>query len=169
MTTTAQAIFCCSSATPLACNSTSRLHNDPNREVHDAILYSFLAFAVRRQRSATLMALVLSHVPEDPESPRSEPALPCRPSRPEPVLTPEALKNNPLTTETPYVIHLTSRHDFGPVYSHRYFICPQSLQHDWIEISLEQWFAAYEQTPKPYPRIFPSSFRSHLVHFLALM
>ncbi|KAF8852635.1 hypothetical protein BDZ45DRAFT_100211 [Acephala macrosclerotiorum] len=61
-----------------------------------------------------------------------------------PVLTYEALKNNPLSPQTPYVIHLTSRHDFGPVYSHRYFVCPDDLSKDWAEVSLVQWFAQGE-------------------------
>lgn len=61
-----------------------------------------------------------------------------------PVLTYEALKNNPLSPQTPYVIHLTSRHDFGPVYSHRYFVCPDDLSKDWTEVSLVQWFAQGE-------------------------
>jgi hypothetical protein len=64
---------------------------------------------------------------------------------PAPILTPEALRDNPITPNTPYIIHLTSRHDFGPVFSHRYFVCPSNLQHDWIEASLEQWFAAGAQ------------------------
>lgn len=63
---------------------------------------------------------------------------------PAPVFTYEALKNNPLGPKIPYVIHLTSRHDFGPVYSHRYFVCPDDLSHDWIEVSLVQWFAQGE-------------------------
>jgi hypothetical protein len=61
-----------------------------------------------------------------------------------PPFTLEALANNPLTPETPYCIHLVARHDFGPVYSHRYFACPANLEHDWVEISLVQWFAEGE-------------------------
>lgn len=59
-----------------------------------------------------------------------------------PPFTLEALKDNPLTQSTvPYCIHLTARHDYGPVYSHRYFACPENLEHDWNEVSLVQWFA----------------------------
>jgi hypothetical protein len=57
------------------------------------------------------------------------------------MLTPEALKNNPITPDTPYIIHLTIRHDFGPIISHRYFVCPSDLEHDWAEATLPQWFA----------------------------
>jgi hypothetical protein len=53
-----------------------------------------------------------------------------------PAFEPQSLKNNPLTSDTPYVMHLTSRHDFGPVYSHRYFVCPEDLEEDWIELTL---------------------------------
>jgi hypothetical protein len=63
---------------------------------------------------------------------------------PTPVLSPEALRNNPITSNTPYIMHLTARHDFGPVISHQYFVCPSNLQHDWVEVSLEQWFAEGE-------------------------
>jgi hypothetical protein len=142
-----EAIFCCGSATPIASTNAFKLHNDPNREVHDAIFYSFLAFAVRKQKAATLMALIMSHIPAETETPTTGYAVPCLPAplvQPPILFTAEALKNNPLTAETPYVIHLTSRHDFGPVYSHRYFVCPANLQEDWIEISLVQWFAAGE-------------------------
>jgi hypothetical protein len=54
------------------------------------------------------------------------------------------LINNPLTSTTEYVMHLTSREDYGPVYSHRYFICPRNLADDWIELTLLQWFARGE-------------------------
>lgn len=61
-----------------------------------------------------------------------------------PPFTIESLKNNPLTSEAPYAVHLTSRHDFGPVYSHQYFACPEKLEDDWKKISLNQWFAEGE-------------------------
>lgn len=66
------------------------------------------------------------------------------PVMPSPVFNAEELSNNPLTEQTPYVIHLTSRLDYGPVYSHRYFVCPTSLQDDWVEISQLQWWAKGE-------------------------
>jgi hypothetical protein len=106
-------IFCCSSATPIALTNTYKLHNDPNREIHDAIFRSFLAFAVRKQRSATLLALIMSHIHEEPAMASPINTLPAaQRATPAPVLTTEALQNNPLTSQTPYVIHLTSRHDF---------------------------------------------------------
>jgi hypothetical protein len=138
-----QPIFCCPLAVPVKPSNSNKLHNNPNREIHDAIFRSFLTFAVRRQRSTALMALLLGMdpgaaiIPSPPATP-----LPPKPVVPAPVITPEELKDNPLKPQTPYVIHLTSRHDFGLVYSHRYFVCPSSLQEDWIEITLEQWFSA---------------------------
>jgi hypothetical protein len=164
-----QQIFCCKAAGPVAASNNTKLHNDPNRELHEAIFRSFLAFAVRRQdlaafleeemkkaeqrrqESARLLALI-SGISE-PDGVLSIPppptiALPPAPSTqqvaPAPIFTLEALKNNPITPQTPYIIHLTSRVNFGPVYSHRYFACPWNLQHDWIEVSLIHWFAAGE-------------------------
>ena len=64
---------------------------------------------------------------------------------PAPLLTVESLMNNPIAPDAPYIMHLTSRHDFGPVFSHRYFICPPELQHDWIEVSLIHWFVVSER------------------------
>jgi hypothetical protein len=66
------------------------------------------------------------------------------PTMPHPLFPTDELLYNPLTPETQYVVHLTSRHDFGPVYSHRYFACPADLNDDWVEISLLQWFAQGE-------------------------
>jgi hypothetical protein len=138
-------IFCCASAVPVNTSNTSKLYNDPNREIHNAIYQSFLAFADRRERAVALMALIRGDESE-PEKvlPLKKMAVP-QALMPLPVLTVEALRHNPITPNTPYVIHLTSRHDYGPVYSHRYFVCPPNLQQDWIEVSLEQWFAVGEQ------------------------
>jgi len=161
-------IFCCRDAAPVNHSNNTKLHNDPNRELHESIFRSFLAFAVRRQdladffeeerknadqrrqESARLLALISgvamldeeSSIPPPPGTP--PPLPPPLQAIPAPVLTAEALKNNPLAPQTPYVIHLTSRVNFGPVYSHRYFACPWDLQHDWTEVSLVQWFAAGE-------------------------
>ncbi|KAI9649337.1 hypothetical protein NHQ30_001909 [Ciborinia camelliae] len=68
----------------------------------------------------------------------SEPFIPQR------VLSPSNLVNNPLITSPPpsYVIHITSRQDYGKTESHRYFVCPTDLTSDWPEVSLLQWFAA---------------------------
>ncbi|PVH89587.1 hypothetical protein DL98DRAFT_1237 [Cadophora sp. DSE1049] len=133
-------IFCCGSAVPVHDSSHMKLHNDPNRDLHEAIFQSFLAFAVRRQHSADLLSLIMGFEPESsPSTPGSIPQ-----PQPAPVFSLEALQNNPLTLTTPYVIHVTSRHDFGPVYSHRYFVCPPDLDQDWVEISLIQWFARGE-------------------------
>src|ERR1700730_9340668 len=41
-------IFCCNAASPVNASNT-KLHHDPNRELHEVIFRSFLAFAVRRQ------------------------------------------------------------------------------------------------------------------------
>ncbi|KAG9236595.1 hypothetical protein BJ875DRAFT_456091 [Amylocarpus encephaloides] len=139
-------VFCCSSAVPVHTSQDNRLHNDPNRVIHDGIFRSFLLFAARRQRQSDLISRMLGIDPDR----KKIPVVLCTSSIPEPwvprpVLTLEALANNPCTPQTPYVIHLTCRHDFGPVYSHRYFACPNNLQDDWVEISLVQWFA--EGTP----------------------
>jgi hypothetical protein len=127
-------IFCCSAAVPVKTSVDNKPHNDPNRELHDAIFRSFLDFAIRRQRAGDLLKLI---------TPGQEKDSPSAPPTPMviPPFTPEALKDNPLTPSTPYCIHVTSRHDFGPVYSHRYFACPEKLEDDWKEISLVQWFA----------------------------
>jgi len=63
------------------------------------------------------------------------------PTMPHPNYPTNELLYNPLTETTEYIMHLTSRHDYGPVYSHRYFICPLNLEDDWIELTLLQWFA----------------------------
>jgi hypothetical protein len=159
-------IFCCKAAGPVGVSPTTKLHNDPNRELHEAIFRSFLAFAVRRQdladfmeeeakqrrqETARLLALISgiadphgeSSIPPSPATLLSPPP-PTQQAAPAPIFTAEALKNNPLTPQTPYVIHLTSRVNFGPVLSHRYFACPWDLQHDWIDMSKVHWFAAGE-------------------------
>ena len=164
MTSFHQRIFCCKAAGPVPVASNIKLHNDPNRELHEAIFRSFLAFAVRRQdladfveeeakqrerESTRLLALIggfinpEGEVPPPPATPLPPPPRFLQPAS-TPVFTLEALKNNPLTPQVPYVMHLTSRVNFGPVYSHRYFACPWDLQHDWIEMSLIHWFAAGE-------------------------
>jgi hypothetical protein len=138
-------IFCCGAPVPVSTSNSNKPHNDPNRELHHALYRSFLAFAERRQRAAALRALILG-VDTEPTLPPPTNTLPTSQQQiPTPVLTREALENNPITPKTLYVIHLTARQDFGPVLSHRYFVCPLNLQHDWIEASLEQWFATGEQ------------------------
>ncbi|KAF4633113.1 hypothetical protein G7Y89_g5004 [Cudoniella acicularis] len=145
LNTSTDSIFCCSSAVPVRTSQDNKLHNDPNRELHDAIFRSFLAFAIQKQRTADLLALILGDYHQETNVPPPSISTPAPQSdTPVPVLTLEALRNNPLTPQTPYVIHLTSRHDFGPVYSHRYFACPLNLQNDWVEITHVQWFAQGE-------------------------
>lgn len=122
----------------------NRPHKDQHRGCHDALCRSFLAFAERRGRASALMKLIrradtgskIAPLPNTPASTELE--------APSPVLTTEALRNNPITTDTRYVMHLTTRHDFGPVISHRYFACPPSLEQDWVEVNLAQWFAKGE-------------------------
>jgi hypothetical protein len=164
-----QQIFCCKAAGPVDVSTNTKLHNDANRELHEAIFRSFLAFAVRqqdladfldgetkktekrKQESAFLLALISGITdPDGGISIRSPPAVPTLPPPPTqqiipaPIFTVETLKDNPITPQTPYVIHVTSRVNFGPVYSHRYFACPWDLQYDWNELSLLHWFAAGE-------------------------
>ncbi|KUJ22019.1 uncharacterized protein LY89DRAFT_681357 [Mollisia scopiformis] len=183
MSAVATPIFCCGAASPVVTASSRKLHYDPNRELHETIFRSFIAFAIRqhqeadRQEKASIQAqellqLLMSALNPDsrlstPQSFDSTPVsrspvsgamfAPTPPFQqsglvsalattqqqapPAPVLTEEALKDNPLASNPPYAIHLTSRHDFGPVYSHRYFVCPDDLSHDWVEASQAQWFA----------------------------
>ncbi|TVY17195.1 hypothetical protein LARI1_G006402 [Lachnellula arida] len=135
-------IFCCTAAVPVKTSIDNKPHHDPNRELHDAIFRSFLDFAIRRQRAGDLLELLARGA----GAAYQKTTLPTAPPTPMsiPPFTLEALKDNPLTPQTPYCIHLTSRHDFGPVYSHRYFACPERLEDDWREISLVQWFAEGE-------------------------
>lgn len=159
MASFSQRIFCCKAAGPVPIVGNVKLHNDPNREIHEAIFRSFIAFAVRRQEladfaeeaakqrkqeSARLLALISGIANLDSEIPPPPPAPRILQSTPAPIFTFEALKNNLLTPQVPYVIHLTSRVNFGRVYSHRYFACPWDLQHDWVEVSLIHWFAEGE-------------------------
>ncbi|KAH8667996.1 hypothetical protein BGZ60DRAFT_431292 [Tricladium varicosporioides] len=137
-------VFCCPSAIPIRTSRDTKPYHDPNRELHDTIFGSFLTYAIKKQRAADLLALILRIEPELNVPPPSTASLSSPPRTTAPILTAEALANNPLTPHTPYVIHLTSRRDYGPVYSHRYFACPLSLKGDWIEISHVQWFAEGE-------------------------
>ena len=144
---TPESIFCCASAMPVQTYA-SKPYNDPNEGIHDAIFQSFLAFAYRRareEREASLMALINGNQLSTGCTPPTKKMPVVQALIPQPVLTIETLKNNLITTATPYVIHLVSRHDYGPVCSHRYFVCPPDLRHDWTEASLEQWFAVGEQ------------------------
>ncbi|TVY37044.1 hypothetical protein LOCC1_G008185 [Lachnellula occidentalis] len=131
-------IFCCTAAVPVRTSIDNKQHHDQNREVHDAIFRSFLDFAIRRQRAGDLLKIIADGAGTcDKTTSQTTPPPPmCIPP-----FTLEALKDNPLTSPTLYCIHLTSRRDFGPVYSHRYFACPEKLEDDWREISLVQWFA----------------------------
>ncbi|TVY93602.1 hypothetical protein LAWI1_G002940 [Lachnellula willkommii] len=130
-------IFCCTAAVPVKTSIDNKPHHDPNRELHDAIFRSFLDFAIRRQRAGDILELLARGAGAAYQKATLSTAPPIPMSIPP--FTLEALKDNPLTPQTPYCIHLTSRHDFGPVYSHRYFACPERLEDDWREISLVQW------------------------------
>ncbi|RDL39452.1 uncharacterized protein BP5553_03792 [Venustampulla echinocandica] len=135
-------IFCCQSTAPFYPPELPKPFNDPNRPVHDAIYRSFISFATRVHQSMELLNLLNDEAPESsPKLPSTITVPPPQPATPAPVLTPDALRNSPLTPRTPYAMHLASRYDYGPAYSHRYFACPLNLQDDWVEISLEQWFA----------------------------
>jgi len=133
-------IFCCEAA---ACSYTgnNKPHQDPYRERHYALYQSFIAFAQRRHRGWSLLKLIQgANIRTTALSPPNA-APSSQLNLPQAMLTPEALKNNPITLDTPYIIHLTTRHDFGPAISHRYFVCPSDLEHDWAEATLPQWFA----------------------------
>jgi len=43
--------------------------------------------------------------------------------------------------DSPYIIHLQARVNFGPVVAHRYFLCPLDLRGDWAEVSQVHFFA----------------------------
>lgn len=136
-----QTIFCCEHA---QARNENKPYKDPYREHHGDLYRSFIAFSERRQRAWALMRLIRENDSRPmallSQAPSSSPASP-----PRPVLTREALGNNPITLVTPYIIHLTTRHDFGPVISHRYFACPANLEQDWKEATLVHWFASGEQ------------------------
>jgi hypothetical protein len=141
-------VFCCDSAVPVRIGAPEKLHKDPNRELHQAIFQSFVTFAVRRQSKADIEAQNRAMVQKKLKT-KSKKAIKSSSSRAVPLYKPRVeaplynaneLRNNPLTAQTAYVIHLTSRYDFGPVYSHRYFICPTDLRDDWTEVTHTQWF-----------------------------
>ena len=137
-------IFCCANAAQVNVLNSMKLHYDPNRAIHGAIFESFIRFASRRQIAATPLSLVRCVESGGSSSSAWSPSkinYIFQQATP-PVLTSEDLQNNPITSNTPYTIHLTTRLDFGPVLSHRYFVCPSSLHLDWIEVTLGQWFAA---------------------------
>ena len=139
---TSKRILCCNAAGATDISKNSKPYNNPDREVHQAILLSFLNFASRQQLAADEEEKRLA---DDPVAQlRRLLHAACNPEPSSPLFTLEALQNNPLTPQTSYAIHLTSRLDFGPVYSHRYFICPQNLEHDWVEMTLVHWFAEGE-------------------------
>lgn len=131
-------IFCCEKA---HVRKENKPYKDTYTECHIALFQSFLAFAERRQRARSLINLIRGADSKGPAPLLSNASLSSPPRAPQPVLTPEALENNPITPDTPYIIHLSTRHDFGPVVSHRYFVCPSNLEHDWREATLVQWFA----------------------------
>ncbi|KAL2075533.1 hypothetical protein VTL71DRAFT_476 [Oculimacula yallundae] len=139
-------IFCCGQALPVHDCFHTKLHNDPNRDLHEAIFHSFIAFAIRRQ-TATDFLEILGLKPKS--------STPCTPGfdyvpqlQAVPEYTAEAAaeaqRTSPLTPYTPYVIHVTSRQNYGYYYSHRYYVCPPDLEQDWVEMSLLQWFVRGE-------------------------
>ena len=140
---TPQPIFCCGLNAPIDTANSNKLHNNPNRDIHDAIYASFLAFTARTERTVALMALITGEGRD--AFPKPDPSSSSNSSSPQqvPLATPEAFANNPITKDTPYMMHLTSRYDFGPVFSHRYFMCPPNLGMDWTEVSLIHWYVCY--------------------------
>lgn len=131
-------IFCCERA---AIRNEVHPYKDPYKERHGELCRSFLAFSQRRQRAWALVSLIHGADSRPLLQPLSNSR--CEPSRPPHVVfTPEAANNNPITLKTAYVVHLITRYDFGPVISHRYFACPENLEHDWKEASLVQWFSS---------------------------
>jgi hypothetical protein len=137
----AEPVFCCGSAAPVHTSQNNKLYHNLDRNLHDDIFRSFLDFALRRQDKFEFdsTALKLEPKPNIPIPPTRAPF--PEPWVPGPILTPEALANNPITPDTLYCIHVTSRHDFGQVYSHRYYAMPKSLKDDWVEINKIHWFA----------------------------
>jgi hypothetical protein len=136
-----QPIFCCEHA---VIRKENKPYKDPYRNCHNALYRSFLAFAERKRRARSLVRLIRQVDSRSPTFPPPYYPPSSSPAVSYPVLTPEALENNPITPDTPYAIHLITRYDFGRVISHRYFICPANLEHDWREATLIQWFASGE-------------------------
>lgn len=126
------AIFCCGEATAIDTSNSSKPHQDPYRTVHDNLYKSFIEFAYQRQLEAALMELINKN-PEEEENPLED-DIEVQAFSPALVCTPEDLKDNPLTRDTEYAFHLTTRKDFGLVESHRYFVRPEGQQHPWEEV-----------------------------------
>lgn len=166
MSSKALPAFCCDAAVPVFPDEETKLHRDENRSLHERILTSFINFAVETQLEAdkkkailaSLTGLIDEIAPADLNKTVANSAsdVPAQmfafEGQPGFVLSDGASvlehpdlgvdnPNNPLSDHVRYVIHLTSRHDFGPVYSHRYFVCPADLHDNWVEITLLQWFA----------------------------
>jgi hypothetical protein len=141
-------IFCCDFAVPTFVNSPTKLHKDPNRKLHECIFQSFVRYAVKKQQEADMLALLrevssgtVSESPTQATQKEDVGVLAAHQGQESPVFKYEELISNPLTDDTEYCIHLVSRHDFGLVFSHRYFICPKDLNKDWVEVTLTQWWA----------------------------
>lgn len=142
-------IFCCGAAVPVYTPENNKPFNDQNRELHRQLLESFLDFANRRRHALdahrvtetaeeTVKRIITSLMAAEPEEPYKQVV---------PNFTLENLTNNPLDPgKTLYCIHLTSRKDYGPVRTHRYFMCPDLssptvLWEDWTELTLVHWYA----------------------------
>ncbi|KAL3423204.1 hypothetical protein PVAG01_04951 [Phlyctema vagabunda] len=141
------AFFCCSSAVQkVDVSNSGKVYHNIYHAKHDAIFRSFLEFAARRQRSSELLNLLwelpdphasTSTATSSTHTRRSTQASTAQPH------TPTQLLANPLDPQsTKSVVYMTSRQDFGPVLSHRYFAEPDRLDDDWVEVSQPQWWAA---------------------------
>lgn len=128
-------ILCCSACYQTLTPTPNKPHKDPNRGINSSIYWSFIQFCLRDLASRALFTHPSSHLPWMQALTRLLDIVPAL------VLTPEALANNPIRKDSPYIIHLQARVNFGPVVAHRYFLCPFDLNDDWVEISLVHFFA----------------------------
>lgn len=126
-------VLCCTAV--LDVTPFSKLFQDPSRGVYKAVMNSFMEFNHRHRNSRELARIenglpVLSLYPVPITTATSE-----DPSNPANYL------NNPLDARPAFVIHIYARFDYGLVFSHRYFACPNHLGQDWIEISKLHFWA----------------------------
>lgn len=128
-------ILCCSACYSAKTPTPAKPHNDPNREVHNLIHASFLNFCLRR------LDTYPASIPPSPPLPGIHTLPQPQDLIPKTILTPEALANNPIKKNSPYIVHLQARVNFGPVVAHRYFLCPIDLKCDWTEVSQIHFFA----------------------------
>jgi hypothetical protein len=143
-------IFCCGCAAPW--QPPIPPFNDPLRGQHEAIFRDFVAYAIRANR----IALDATTAPFSPTSASSSSPQQICSSQDSQIMTPPISPSsdlaslqtgsktlcNTITHQTPHVIHLETRNDFGPVISHRYFAPSLETQTEWVEVPQKEYWQA---------------------------